>query len=115
MFGDTFFHAFNTTVDPSQGISAFSIIIEDLDDYGVSKTTTFNNIGHSYAIEDRAFVMNTASSVDEDGVTKVTAAVRCITRSHRNHEKVIRIKRSLHLRRQRFVMFQRYYRTQHLR
>ncbi|KAF5366138.1 hypothetical protein D9757_010957 [Collybiopsis confluens] len=72
MFGDTYFHAFNISIDPSKGISAFKVVIREIDGQG---STTFDNNGRGYGIQDRAFVMNNESTVDGEGLVKITAVV----------------------------------------
>ncbi|KAJ3746621.1 hypothetical protein DFH05DRAFT_1486022 [Lentinula detonsa] len=76
MYGDTFFHAFNTTIDPTIGISSFEIIVEDsIDQGGSSRMTIFTNSGNGYPVQDRVFVMNSRSILDEEGRATLTAAV----------------------------------------
>ncbi|KAJ3999040.1 heme peroxidase [Lentinula boryana] len=76
MFGDTFYHAFNTTINPTIGISSFEVIVEDSIDQGrSSRMTIFTNGGNGYPVQDRVFVMNSRSILDEEGRATLTAAV----------------------------------------
>ncbi|KAJ3895920.1 heme peroxidase [Lentinula edodes] len=67
IFGDTFFHVFNTTIDPTLGISSFDVNVED--STGESGSTV------RYPIQDQVFVMKSRSNVDDEGRAEVTAAV----------------------------------------
>ncbi|KAJ3774694.1 heme peroxidase [Lentinula raphanica] len=73
MFGDTFFHAFNTTIDPSLGISFFNVTVNDPT---TNQSDVSADIVSGYPIEDRVFLMKSRSTVDDEGNAGVTAAVR---------------------------------------
>ncbi|KAJ3716374.1 heme peroxidase [Lentinula raphanica] len=72
MFGDTFFHAFNTTIDPSLGISFFNVTVNDPT---TNQSDVSADIVSGYPIEDRVFLMKSRSTVDDEGNAGVTAAV----------------------------------------
>ncbi|KAJ7175157.1 heme peroxidase [Mycena crocata] len=70
MFGQTFYHFFNKTIDPAQGISAFSVVV-----HGSSHVQTFSNGGAGYAVEDVAVFLPSETTVGLDGTLNVHAAI----------------------------------------
>ncbi|KAJ3970788.1 heme peroxidase [Lentinula raphanica] len=72
MFGDTFFHVFNTSIDPSLGISFFNVTVNDPT---TNQSDVSADIVSGYPIEDRVFLMKSRSTMDDEGNADVTAAV----------------------------------------
>jgi len=70
MFGATFYHFFNATIDPTQGISAFTIIV-----LRGESVQTFTNGGAGYSIEDIAVFLPYETILASDGSLSVHAAV----------------------------------------
>ncbi|KAJ7754154.1 heme peroxidase [Mycena maculata] len=71
MFGTTFYHFFNTTIDPTNGISTFDVSV-----LGPSSSAqTFSNGGVGYPIEDLAIFLSHETTIAADGTLSVHAAV----------------------------------------
>ncbi|KAF7348797.1 Peroxidase [Mycena venus] len=72
MFGTTFYHFFNTTLDPAQGISAFKIMVMRSQDQSVQ---TLENGREGYPIEDVAVFLPHETTIASDGSLSLQAAV----------------------------------------
>ncbi|KAJ7290599.1 heme peroxidase [Mycena rebaudengoi] len=70
MFGTTFYHVFNTSIDPAYGISAFKITV-----LKGQSTQIFSNDGVGYALEDGVVFLPHDTIVGSDGTLSVHAAV----------------------------------------
>ncbi|KAF8181865.1 heme peroxidase, partial [Mycena galopus ATCC 62051] len=70
MFGITFYHFFNTTIDPAAGISAFKVIVTR-----AQSSQTFTNGGAGYPLEDVAKFLSRETTIASDGTLSVKAAV----------------------------------------
>ncbi|KAJ7689952.1 heme peroxidase [Mycena rosella] len=66
MFGTTFYHFFNTAIDPAHGISAFTITVSG---------HTFSDGGAGYPIQDAAVFLPRETTTAPDGTMNVFAAV----------------------------------------
>jgi hypothetical protein len=71
MFGTTFYHSFNTTIDPADGISAFIITIRP----GSLSAQEFSNGGPGYPVEDAAVFLPEETAIASDGTLSVHAVV----------------------------------------
>ncbi|KAJ6592528.1 heme peroxidase [Mycena capillaripes] len=70
MFGTTFYHLFNTTIDPAHGISAFKITVL-LD----GSAQIFDNGGAGFPMQDVAIFLPQMTILASDGTLSVHAAV----------------------------------------
>jgi hypothetical protein len=70
MFGTTFYHFFNTTIDPAHGISAFKVTV-----LRGQSTQIFSNGGAGYPIEDIAVFLSHETIIGPDGALSLFAAV----------------------------------------
>jgi len=71
MFGTTFYHSFNTTIDPAHGISAFKITVLR----GSLSAQEFSNGGRGYPVEDVAVFLPAETAIASDGTLSVHAVV----------------------------------------
>ncbi|KAJ6509857.1 heme peroxidase [Mycena vulgaris] len=77
MFGTTFYHFFNTSIDPADGISAFEITVR-----GSVSSQTFDNAGAGYPIEDVAVFLSKETTIASDGTLTMHAAVLTAAAAH---------------------------------
>ncbi|KAF8181890.1 heme peroxidase [Mycena galopus ATCC 62051] len=70
MFGRTFYHFLNTTIDPAAGISAFKVIVTR-----AQSSQTFTNGATGYPLEDVAIFLSRETTIASDGTLSVKAAV----------------------------------------
>ncbi|KAJ7715824.1 heme peroxidase [Mycena metata] len=71
MFGETFYHFFNTSIDPSAGISAFNVTILR----GGSAPQIFSNGGGGYPMEDVAIFLPHETTIASNGSISMSAVV----------------------------------------
>ncbi|KAJ7233680.1 hypothetical protein C8J57DRAFT_1532221 [Mycena rebaudengoi] len=70
MFGTTFYHLFNTSIDPAYGVSAFKITV-----LKGKSAQVFSNGGAGFPIEDAVVFLPRETTVGPDGTLSVNAAV----------------------------------------